>query len=253
MEIKKVGAIVIVVLVLVAAGLVLYQQRQAVLSQKNQPQPSQSAVSVVDQKITDNTKPFKIDITYPQISGQDNFNKKVKDIIDQKIAEFKSNSLENDAAVKKADPVSYAKYPREYDLNINYKKGQIDENVASVVLEMYAFEGGAHGGTVFTPINWDVKNQKEIKLADLFPNDPNYLKTVSDFCIKDLGNQISTRMEDNGQFVKENQQWINDGAGPKADNYSTFLINKDSIVFYFAEYQVAPYAAGDFQVTYPRK
>lgn len=255
MDYKKFIVLIIAVVVLAAAGVIFYQQRIAVLnSWKNTIQKSaNNSVNVTEKKITDSTKPFKIDIAYPQISGLDDFNKKVQDIIDKEINDFKQYSLENDAAVKKTDPENYAKYPREYDLNIGYTKGLVDENIASVILEIYAFEGGAHGSTNFTPVNWDIKNKKEIKLADLFSETPDYLKTISDYCIQDLEKQITAGMQDNGQFVQENQQWIQDGAGPKEENYSTFLINKSSIVFYFQQYQVAPYAAGDFQVAYPRK
>ena len=246
---KKNIAILILVIVLVAGAYVLYLQRSAILNathkiastNKSQQTPT---ISVQDKKITDNTKPFKIDITYPSFSGADDLNKKIADFVNSQISDFKTNSLENDSAVKKIDPVSYAKYPREYDLTIGYDKGIVDENTISTVLEVYSFTGGAHGATTFISFNYNPKTKTEIKLADLFTGQPDYLKTISDFSIKYLTGQIDPQMLD--------KSWLNTGAGPVAENFSVFLINKDNITFYIQQYQVAAGAAGEFKVVFPK-
>jgi len=203
-------------------------------------------LNVEDKKISDNTSPFKIDITYPEISGQDAFNSLVKNAVDTEISEFKTNSLENDNAVKETDPGTYAKYPREYDLTISYDKGQIDSDVASVVLDVYNFEGGAHGANYQIAINYDIKNKKQLTLADVFSGQENYLQKISDYCIQDLTSQITTAAGNT------EGTWIKDGASPIAGNFATFLINKDSITFYFPQYQVAYGALGGFKVVMPR-
>ena len=205
-------------------------------------------LKIQDLKISYQEKPLKVDVTYPAIDGLDDFNQKAKAIIEKEIADFKKNSLENDEAVKKIDPEAYAKYPREYELLISYKTGQINQNIVSIVFEEYNFEGGAHGATLFIPLNYDVQNKKEIKLADLFSGQDDYLKKISDFCIADLTKQMTA----SGAIDMTDIGWINEGAGPKEENYSIFLINPKDIIFYFPQYQVAAYAAGDFQVTYPR-
>lgn len=203
-------------------------------------------IKIQDIKISDNTAPFKIEITYPQIASLDDFNQKAKAIVDKEISDFKKNSLDNDQAVKKVDPVSYAKYPRTYELNINYDKGQIDENIVSTVFNIYNFEGGAHGASYFVPLNYNLQTKTEIKLSDLFTSQPDYLQKISEFCIKDLTKQITEKLGDTSGT------WVADGAGPKEENFQFFLINKDNLVFYFPQYQVAFGAAGDFKVTYPR-
>jgi len=209
-------------------------------------------IKIQDVKTVYTEKPLKIDITYPQIVGMDDFNAKVKAIIDKEFNSFKENSLANDAAIKQIDPESYAKFPREYELNISYKTGEVDQNIISLIFEEYNFEGGAHGSTIFIPLNYNVNpptgGKTEIKLADLFSEQADYLKKISDFCIANLTKQMTA----SGAIDMSDSSWINNGAGPKEENYSIFLINKDSIVFYFPQYQVAAYAAGDFQVAYPR-
>ena len=205
--------------------------------------------TIQDVKINDNTNPFVIKIIYPYIASLDSFNKRVKDITDKEISDFKTNSLANDAEVKKVDPVAYANYPqaREYELDIGYDKGEIDNNIISVMFNVYNFEGGAHGASYFVPLNYNVKTKQEIKLSDLFPNQPDYLQKISDFCTADLTKQLTKSLGNlDGTYLK-------DGAGPVADNFQYFLINpNNTITFYFPQYQVAYGAAGDFKVTMPR-
>lgn len=245
---KKFAAVLIIFgIVLILGGVSVYYYRNFVLqnSEGKQSQKTEE-MKVEDKKITDNTKPFKIDIIYPYIDGFDEFNQKVENIVNGRINEFKTYSLENDAAVKQTDPESYAKYPRQYDLDIGYEKGEINENIVSVVFEVYSFVGGAHGATNFIPLNYDTKTKKEIKLADLFLGQPDYIQKISDYCIADLTKQVTQRMESIEGL------WIQDGAGPEENNFSIFMIKKDSIVFYFEQYQIASYALGDFKVTMPR-
>ncbi len=140
---KNILIIAIILVLLIIATILFLQYRNSILN-KPEPEPAtqtnQAGVIVVEDKtITDNTKPFKIAITYPYIEGQDEFNAKVQD------------------AIK-----TYTKYPREYDLTISYTKGEVDENVISVMLSIANFEGGAHGAQYFVPVNYDVKNKKEI-------------------------------------------------------------------------------------------
>lgn len=211
-------------------------------------------INVQDEQITDSTKPFKINVTYPQIAGLDDFNQKAKAIIDKEISDFKKYSLENDEAIKKVDPVDYAKYPREYELDISYDKGQIGSNVASIMFNIYKFEGGAHGASYFVALNYNPKTKTEIKLADLFEVPPgsqsDYLQKISEFCTADLTKQMAIISE--GKLDEFGTNWIKEGAGPKKENFTNFLINKNIITFYFEQYQVAPGAAGEFKVTMPR-
>jgi hypothetical protein len=239
-----------VVLVVVAAGL-FYNYKNSVLrvSDTSSTNNKTAGITIEDKKIADNTKPFSIDITYPYIAGQDEFNAKVKSVVDTALSDFKTNSLDNDKAVKENDPVDYAKFPREYDLLISYTPGQVDENVASVMLNTEGFTGGAHGYHIATPINFDLKKKIEIKLSDIFAGQKDYLQKISDYCIKDLTKQISEKA--GGDAV--DASWIKQGAGPDEQNFSAFLINKNNIIIYFQEYQVVAYAFGSYQVTVPKQ
>jgi len=254
MSSKKIIILLIFLIAVITAGFFFYKDKDLV---KVALAPTQTGpVTLQDKQITDNTKPFIIKINYPYIEGLADFNSKVDSIINKEINDFKENSLANDQAVKDTDPENYAKYPREYELDISYTKGQVDENIVSIIFNVYNFEGGAHGASYFVPLNYNIKGPKgyptEVKLSDLFPNDKNYLKTISDFCIADLTAQLTKSL---GNL---DGTWVQDGAGPSADNFQFFLINPSTssgqatITFYFPQYQIAFGAAGDFKVVMPK-
>jgi len=249
METKKIIAVGIFVIVVVTGGFILYWQREALLnSTKNitrQNQNQEETIILENKTITDIEKPFNISITYPYVEGLDEFNEKSEKIVNKELSEFKKISLENDQAVKKIDPESYTTYPREYYLNIEYDKGLINNEIISTVLNISNFTGGAHGANYFVTLNYNIINKKEIKLADLFLDQPDYLQKISIFCTEALTRQIKEKVGDDGG------SWLETGAGPSLENFSIFLINKDSITFYFPQYQVAAYALGAFKVEMP--
>lgn len=244
MQIKKLSTIIFVSVIIIFGIIyfIFFKTTKTELFKNNQNQE----LAFQDKKIKSAEKPFNIDITYPEISGQDEFNGLAKNIVDAELSEFKNNSVENDKAVKEVDPESYAKYPREYDFIISYDRGQLDENIASVVFNVYKFEGGAHGASYQVPLNYNLKENKKILLADVFSGQESYAQKISDFCIQDLKKQITESLG------TTDGTWIKDGAGPIAENFGTFLINKESITFYFPQYQVAPGAFGGFKVVMPR-
>ena len=250
METKKIIAVGIFIIVVVAGGFILYWQRETLLngrnSFENKSQNQEQTIVLEDKTITDTKKPFNISITYPYIEGLDDFNKKSEEIVNNELSEFKKISLENDQAVKEIDLESYTTYPREYYLNIEYDKGLTNNEIISIVFNISNYTGGAHGANYFIALNYNPANKKEIKLVDLFPGQPDYLQKISIFCTEDLTKQIKERVGDDGG------SWLETGAGPSLENFSIFLINKDRITFYFPQYQVAAYALGDFKVIMPR-
>jgi hypothetical protein len=242
--------LVMAILIAVAVYFILNYKDNSILLEglNNQQEQKETQKLVIENKeIIDNTKPFKINIVYPFINGQNEFNGKVNNIISTEQGNFKKISLENDQAMKEMDIESYEQYPREYTLNINYKNGRVDENTVSIIFDISNFTGGAHGSNYFLSLNYNPKESKEIKLNDLF-KEKDYLKKISDYCIEDLTKQIQEKIED-PEGLKN--VWIEQGAGPEYKNFSFFLINENNITFYFPQYQIAPYALGSFEVTMP--
>lgn len=217
------------------------------ISKKEQIELKQKEL-ITDKEITEKTNQFDIQITYPYIAGNDNFNKLSEGMINKQLSDFKTISLENDKAVKENDPEDYEAYPRQYSLYISYDRGNTeDENIVSIVFNISSFTGGAHGSNYFIALNYNLKDSKEIMLADIFSGQTGYLQKISDYCIKDLTDQITKQ---SGQEYTD-LAWIKEGAGVNEENFSIFRIDKNTITFYFPQYQVASYAQGDFRVTMP--
>jgi len=244
---QKIFIVGLFIFLTILAFCIFLYYRLNIVSQDIQTTDNQDAqFAIEDKHITDEAKPLKSEVTYPSIKGSEEFNQAVKKIIDEEVGNFKKIALENDQAVRETDPAGYAAYPRTYELDISYEKATSDKNTISIVFQIYADTGGAHPNGYFRALTFDLQNNKNIILADIFKDQANYLKNISDYSMQDLKKQVTDRMGSTEGF------WIEDGAGPMEDNFAVFLLKDSSVTFYFAPYQVAPYSVGSFQVSMPR-
>jgi hypothetical protein len=109
------------------------------------------------------------------------------------------------------------------------------------------YAGAAHPNSYTEVINFDAKNGRVLKLADLFKPRAKYLQTISAYAIKDLKAQSKTE----GPDSMLTDETIQGGAGPDAKNYKSWTITRKGLAITFDSYQVAPYAAGPQQVLIP--
>ena len=103
-----------------------------------------------------------------------------------------------------------------------------------LVLELNGYDfpfGAAHGMPSLIYPHIDLVTGKFYELEELFKNDSNYVKVLSDI----IENEIKTNEE--YSYV-----WIEDYKGIRADQ--PFYINKEALYIYFYPYEIAPYAAG---------
>ena len=196
--------------------------------------PNIRSYKIVDKKETEATTAYSIDNTIPQISGlsnkvtQDDFNQYVGDAV-----------LRSDREVKFTDPnLESGKNTLELKYDIEYAT----DDFVSIMISGYQYSGGAHGFTVFIPINYDLKNNTRIELQDLFKTGADYLTKLSDYCIPRLKTKLGADAD---------QKWIEDGAAAKAENYQLFTFSESGLKITFGDYQVAAYAVGPQNVTIP--
>ncbi|MDQ5844493.1 MAG: RsiV family protein, partial [Acidobacteriota bacterium] len=95
-------------------------------------------------------------------------------------------------------------------------------------------------------VNFDLKTGKPLKLADLFNPGSKFLQAISTYSIQDLKKQSTEKLDS-----LLDDDWIQRGAGPKADNYKSWSITRKGLGIYFDSYQVGPYAAGPQRVVVP--
>lgn len=188
-------------------------------------------------------KMFEISAEYPQISGvrptiAAAFNTLIRTRVTKATAEFRKAMLS-----QTAEDIKWAKERgMSNTCEISYGITYADDEIVSIVFQEYQFTGGAHGNTASSTITFDLKTGREVKLADLFKPRSNYLQVLSDFCVKKLKEDMSEMTD---------ADWIETGAGAKAENYRSWNLTKIGLVVNFDAYQVAAYAAGPQEVLVP--
>jgi len=122
---------------------------------------------------------------------------------------------------------------------------KVNENIASIYLTTYCFSGGVYGNTSISTINYDLKNNKEIKTADLFKPEFDYTDFLSKYCLDNLKLQINNNQEE------IDEELLAEGAGSAEENFNKFIISDKCLIIKFSEYQIGPYSAGMHDVYIP--
>lgn len=195
-------------------------------------------VDLVAKQIKESNKKlmYDIDARYPQLTGGSNPNfEKFNQVV-------RAPVLKEVAGFKKAMAPEEGEEPRPEgsmgsDLNVSYEVALAQDDLISVGFSIGSYyQGAAHPNTVSDVVNYDLKNGKPLKLADLFKPGAKYLQAIADYCIADLKKQA----KDKGLLDEE----IQSGAAPQAKNYRNWTITKKGLGISFDAYQVGPYAAG---------
>jgi hypothetical protein len=202
-------------------------------------------VTLVSRRISENNKPkmFEMNGEYPEISGLTNpniakFNALAKQKVADRLAEFKKDMMEQTAEdIKFAKERGISNY-----IEIGYDAEYANNDFVSLQFIASTYTGGAHPNSFSFTINYDLKNGRELALADLFQPNSNYLKAISDYSINDLKTRLTDMSDDD---------WIAGGAGAEAENCSSWNITEKGLMINFDPYQVAAYAAGPQTVIIP--
>jgi len=186
---------------------------------------------------------YEIDAHYPQITGGSNpnfekFNQVVRASVTKRVAGFR----------KDLEPKEGEEPPPEgsmgSNLGVSYQVMLAQDDLISVEFDIENYyQGAAHPNTFTEVVNYDLKNGKELKLADLFKPGAKYLQALANYCIADLKKQA----KDKGLTDEE----IQNGAAPNAKNYRSWTITRKGLGINFDAYQVGPYAAGPQFVLVP--
>ena len=199
----------------------------------------------------ESTKLFDISAEYPQIDiVAPEFNDKIKSLVETRIENFKKTSEDNWRARKEtsAPDENLGEYPEKpFFFDISWEPVQLNSKYISFVLHLDFFEGGANANQVIFAFNYDLLNNKEMTFNDLLGNYPDYLKTISDYSIKEL--EFNITAEENADILKK---MISEGAGPKKDNFRNFTFTDKVINLHFSKYDVLPGYFGKQEVHIPR-
>ena len=189
---------------------------------------------------------YRIDVVYPQIEGDarfDKFNKEARAMVTKNVAAFKTSETSNETDAGSEIPAETQTSTLDSDYQIRLAA---DDLISIEFTESAYSRGAAHPNSHTTVLNYDVRNGKKLALADLFNAKSNYVKVISDYCIKDLKQQA--KKEKDSMLTDD---MIQSGASARAENFNAWTITKQGLWITFDPYQVAAYAAGPQQVLVP--
>jgi hypothetical protein len=191
-------------------------------------------------------KSAKLSAEYPQLVGARNaagFNLAAKAVVDRAFAEFRKIMAGFTVADIRNTPADIGNY-----LDIGHSIDYADEDLVSVQFLTDDFTGGAHPNQGYHTLTYDLKAGKEVRLADLFNPGSSYLRTIADYCAKDLR---ARKDPDTGENRDLATDIFADGVKPTAENFRDWAITKKGLLLLFSPYQVASYADGPQSVIVP--
>src|ERR1041385_8390647 len=153
-----------------------------------QPLEFSAPVRVVPKVVKENNKEklYTIEAEFPQIDGDsrfDGFNREARAMIMKDVAAFKTAETSQDASETADLPAE----TRTSTLDAGYDFRYATDDLVSLEFGEASYSrGAAHGNSMTAVLNYDVKNGKKLALGDLFNPKSNYLKMISDYCIKEL-------------------------------------------------------------------
>jgi Protein of unknown function (DUF3298)/Deacetylase PdaC len=202
-------------------------------------------VDLVAKQIKENNKKlvYKIDAQYPQLTGDNNPNyEKFNSVV-------RAPVLKEVAGFKKAMAPEEGEEPRPEgsmgsELDITYQVVLAQDDLISIEFSIDSYyQGAAHANNISAVVNYDLKNGKQLKLADLFKPGAKYLQEIANYCIADLKRQA----KDKGLLDEDIQR----GASATAKNYQSWNIRRKGLGITFDTYQVGPHAVGAQYVLVP--
>ncbi len=241
-KILKIIFIIVILVVVVWFGWDFIKTKREGIEDENQKSQADILLNEVKEvQIKEEIDNYLVNVRYPEFSG-------VSNAIAMADANLVlKNKIEDSVAVFKEDVVQNARKELSMKSTFDnaYEIGIITDNVASIKFSNYYYIAGmAHPSSYDEGFNYDFKNNKEIKLVDLFNQNVDYLSVLSVICRKSLKEQIGL-----SEYYSEDM--VDSGTEPKDYNFSSFVFTKDALIIMFFPGQVAPYVADIQRVSIP--
>jgi hypothetical protein len=228
--------------------------KKTAFSLRQEPIEFSNGAEVVSKYIREKNKKLKyeVDAAYPQLTGStdpnyEKFNRATRALITRKVSDFKQEmtpSAEDAETPETANPA--LEESTSSDINIRYAIVLAKDDLFSTEFTVSSYSAGAaHPNSYTEVVNFDLKNGKQLKLADLFAPGSKYLQVIATYCIQELKKQAK------GVDATLDNDWIQKGAAPELTNYDNWTVRKKGLGITFDPYQVGPYAAGPQNVLVP--
>ena len=187
--------------------------------------------TIIAKQILRRKAKWKVDISYPQLEGladdnvQRNFNERIRAFVSKDLGGF-----------------SDGEGTQSIGFTIDYRSGEL---LSVIFGAFYDWTGAAHPQHNSFSYNYDLKRDREIKLADLFIPGANHLSVISKICARDIAKEKRkngfTDIYEDGEAA----------AYEVLKEDPTFYLTETALVFIFDPYQVGSYAEGYYVVSIP--
>jgi len=192
--------------------------------------------------IKERTTSYEITAHYPVFEGLESevlekINDQSRDFIEKEIASYKNEAGEGPSIDDSSGGVFNA------DSSVVLESG----NIISVRYNISSYiSGAAHPFNFVRGLNLNAKTGDPILLSNILED--SYLDRLSDLTRSKLLQQRALNQE---TIDQQQEQWIREGTSPKEENFSSYVLSPDAVIFFFNPYQVAPYADGIIEVIVP--
>lgn len=130
-------------------------------------------------------------------------------------------------------------FPWELNLSINFHP--IEKRYIRADFSNYGYFGGAHGESNYKTYMIDKTNQSVVHLENICTNITELEKRAEKYFRQRFEISENSNLGEQGFWFKDNQFHLN----------RNFSFSKDTISFFFNQYEVAPYSMGIFEVDIP--
>lgn len=191
-------------------------------------------------------KDLKVSADYPVLLGDEGaaareFNRRARAFVLDEVTPYLDDTPDRE---KEKDPVW--KDAEEYH-DVSHAVVYASDELVSVLFYIEGYRWGAgHGFHEPVAFNFDLKSGREIKLRHLFRPGTGYLRRIATLCHEDLKRQFGR-----GYPGGEGTAVEGDGLKQEADNFKSWVVTRDGLVFIFEEYRVVSYADGEPKVLIP--
>lgn len=243
-------AVLIAGLAVLGAGLVWFAGRSPAVPTPNTNVSATGGgetdgLAVRMETFSENTPIIEINVRYPQVDGISNseqaeqLNGELKQTAIAWMDQYKRDVTDTGAP----DPLG-----SKSTVDIEATMAFLAPEIASVRYEASVYSAGAaHPNMFYKTLNWDIVHAADIQPNHLFKTDADWVSRFSTLAIADLERQLSGV---GGDFEAMSTD-IRQGAGPKAENFSSWTMDRTGVTLHFEPYKVAAYAAGPQYVVIP--
>lgn len=194
-------------------------------------------------------KLYQTEGEYPSFPSAPQLNQEVSNFVGTELSQFETNVAQTwqaeQATLPKGTPPQ-TNPPSPFEFILSWEPAQLNTHYISFVVRIGADEGGANSTDLVQTFNYDLSENKDVTLGDLFPGKADYLSSIASYCDQVLTEELSS--PNNPDAVPASM--IQSGTEATPANFSDFTFSGNLVTIYFPKYQVAPGALGEQHVTF---